>query len=313
MEKTIAWVQSKSDELTPFKQSDSIFDKIEFRLNNLNDFSLETSFILEQLKDSKNISPEIKCVPNFLNIKENTGLNEEEIAISFILREQSLNLFEKIHSLERPYSGAPVKLDILNKLSGSGEFTIELIAHPTSSKERGFRVAQSHASIIAKKIIKVSSIKDNINFPIKDKDPADFEDVSLPEGTIFHINWLSEDISQKIDDMLEIWLNTKYEAKWKSLDGSNSKSTLGDLFVQDLHAKILFEMVYKVAGSKDLDGIPNENGSLFLGVKTYLESIGKDIQEIQSLLDRPDGMSRLRILTEEHTKQFNLFNKVDKW
>jgi len=304
----INWHASETVNIEPFRVAPAAFSGSGIRLSGSEDFSQSETVELESLAEWNESQPELLIDIDARQLAEQTGVAEDELLVSLVIRDRSLNRF--FHSVSWPLSEiplSPVSLDLYLKDSSWGEkIDICLYLTPKSARHRGERVASSRGAVLGKKVFRCRHDLAGSNFPKRWVSPAELEEAGYGKETLFAIHWRGTNLNAPPQDLFQVWLNEELKAQYLALDAGDKA---GQLLQRMIAAEILTELVLQVLRDET---DPDSLDGLIQVVSDALQKVTRmELPQLREEFQKPNGFSKVRAWVHDVVDVNTAFSRLN--
>ncbi len=287
-EPRVSWSANETESIEPFKTFSKGLELCALRLRTSESFNqAETRVITPDFWTDFN--PAVRVCANVDELAAATGLEDDDILVSVLIRDRELNKFSRVYqcnAYELP--AEPVELaDAWSNFSQSDRVDVSVVATPTETADRGSGVASHKADVVARRTFKLRTMTQSPKIPVRWVPPEDFEQQGVSGDTVWLINWLREDLEHPPVETVEILLNEDLREAFQVLDNDEEVAELircemaaaifselatraigeGDKPIEETGLrKVMFEQLSNVSGLNEDEILARRDRANFLGV-----------------------------------------------
>lgn len=221
----------------PFETFDRLFDDCKMSVSNDEGFLTNQNIMVEEDIDCLQLAIKFdkqKIPPNLVSDFSNLVVNV------FFKDLQGSKNFQKLYSKKiEEIEYLVVDLEPLvptNFLVGEPEILLVLVNEGASSRyER-----------LAKKTFKFFNARQALSFPRVYRSAEEFEEAGFYRDAPFAIKWIGEDLDKPINQLIELWLNSKHELQLETFglsDQGFAKTMMGVCVIQEILYKVITKSI----------------------------------------------------------------------
>ena len=290
----INWKATERCVTPPVPSSHRSLTNVKLRLEKNENPTSNEVFHIEQSQDWNRFTPELFLNIDSATLLSDTNLQQDEIAVSVIVRDRDLGRFEKVQGwcLDKLPEDAWSLSQALERFSRSVRLDVSVVVTPRESILSAQSVPLSKGTVLAAKTFKIRSPSRAFDFPFKFVAPEQMEQQpGLDRNTVCYVHWHGEDVHRAPSELIEVWLNKEYEDKFRALSGRHADA-VKDHIGRNIAAHIYADVLSHVLSSEE-DG--EEPTSLLAIVRNVVEQeLEMSLDELRSIYHRgPEGRSRL--------------------
>ena len=291
---SINWKARERCVTPPVPSSHRSLANVKLRLDTNEYPTSDEVFNIEQSQDWNRFTPELFVDIDLAMLLSDTNLQQDDIAISVIVRDRDLGRFEKVQEwcLDNLPEDAWSLSQALERFSRSVRLDVSVVATPRASIRGAQSVPLPKGTVLAAKTFKIRSPSRAFDFPFKFVAAEEMaQQPGLDRNTVCYVHWHGEDVHRAPSDLIEVWLNKEYEDKFRVLSGRQA-GTIEDHIGRNIAAHVYADVLTHVLSS-DEDG--EEPTSLVAIVGNVVEQeLEMSLDELRSIYRQgPEGRSRL--------------------
>ena len=287
------WKATERCLTTPVASSDRSLQNVKFRLTLNESLSSEEARRIEEPQEWHRCNPELLISVEMDNLIADTGLPQNSMVLSAIVRDRELGKFKRIGewSLDMLPDDIVSLSEELEKFSCSTRLDIVVVVSPLGALQNKDSISIPPGTILACKVFKIRSATQGIDFPIRFVDPDEMIKEGFSRKTVCCVRWRGEDISRSPSELIEVWLNKDLEDKFRALSARHGGAA-ADHIARSIGAQVCANVFAHVLES---DEDSDEPESLVNIVKAMIErELGLTMERARQIYQEgPDGRSRL--------------------
>ena len=290
----INWKATERCVTPPVPSSHRSLANVKLRLDANEHPTSDEVFHIEQSQDWNRFTPELFVNIDLATLLSDTNLQQDDIAVSVIVRDRDLGRFEKVQEwcLDNLPEDAWSLSQALERFSRSERLDVSVVATPRASILGAQSVPLPKGTVLAAKTFKIRSPSSAFDFPFKFVEPEQMEQqLGLNRNTVCYVHWHGEDVHRAPSELIEVWLNKEFEDKFRVLSGKHA-GTVEDHIGRNIAAHVYADVLSHVLSSEE-DG--EEPTSLVAIVGHLVEKeLEMSLDDLRSIYHQgPDGRSRL--------------------
>ena len=271
---TQVWHVSESRPIWPYRYSTQALSSIGLRLFSHEDLSKEDPWVTDfEYGDlpQENLKPEFHFDVDLAVVEEETGLGRQDILMSVLVRDPSLQAVWVAQSwtLEEIPATWNLPNEILDRLGWQRNITLEVILSPRQHLDAESQIAHSPGDVVARRAFVIRINDSGEDFPIQEVSPEYFLERGFPKRTVWIIDWSGVDqdvLDGPVSEALTVILNRDECERLLRLSSGN---TLGNALWASWSSEILTEIC--VVALENADEAPKNKNSLLASVCDTLQ------------------------------------------
>ena len=291
----VNWKATERCVTTPIPLSHQSFANVKFRLDPNESPTVDDVRHIEGPQDWDRFTPELFVDINVPRLVSDTTLAPDNIAISVIVRDRDLGRFERVHEwgLDNLPDDAWSLSPALKRFSRSVRLDVTLVATPRASAIGSAPTPMPKGTVLAAKTFRVRAPNPGLDFPFKFVPPEKMaEQPGLHRGTVCYVHWVGDDLHRAPSDLIEVWLNTEFEDKFRALSARRIDAA-ADHIGRNIAAQVWADVLTHVLALES-DEDTDEPGSLVAMVSDLVRrELELSLDDLRSIYRRPHGPSRL--------------------
>ena len=291
---SINWKATERYVTTPVPSSQRSLANVKFRLDGNEDPTCDEVFHIGTQQDWVRFNPELFVDVDVAELVSDTGLEQDDIVVSVIIRDRDLGRFEAVKEwrLDDLPEDAWSLDDSLERFSRSLRLDVSVVATPRVSVTGADATPIPKGTLLAVKTFKIRSPSRALDFPFRIVEPEEMaKQRGLNRDTVVYVHWRGEDVNRTPSELLEVWLNKEFEDKFRVLNGRHGGSIV-DHIGRNIAAQVYADVLTHVLGS---DEGAEEPTSLVAIVGNLVErKLEMSIDELREIYrNGPGGRSKL--------------------
>lgn len=295
------WLRTESRTVRPFRYSDDLLRKTGIRLYPEDEFVTD-DVLNKNDYDFERLAPEIRVDFNPDYLKEQLGLEQDQLRLIVSLEDKALKLTMMARSMtiEECMASETIQIpsSVFKKLSWAGETKISIAIVLSNDRKADLGEATSAGNWLALKEVSIVRERDTATFPIEIVSGDWFKNHNLPFETTYYVELLTDDFNQPCDqlfDMVKVYVNEAVNQVLARAEDSSAGRALVRNIYCDTAATILSRGFENLDQGEEL----LQNGILQVAVKRLSDATGFDSKVITKMAkEASSGASKLRALLQ---------------
>lgn len=273
------WRRTESRVLEPFRRSKHALEACRFAPTSSHQPTADQEmFILSEDQIRSELAPKFQLTFNTQVLEKEVDCGSADLQANLVIRDQSFKRYSLLGSWnlqECPseYTVSPEELKGHSTVRGL-DFSISLTLRRGLKRE--FGRPYHLGSEIATRTFSVRREFDEPQFPIVFRDAEYFKGIGLPETTLWHVQFFTEEYDRKVEEVLEVCLNKSAELNLRKM---TERNVAGNLFITSLSTEIFFTICHKVFSS-DLPAPQEQDGLLHQLIEKMQQRGGMDAKSL---------------------------------
>lgn len=254
---TFNWQASEACVSIPYPSSNRSLAGIKLRLDTNDRPTEEEERRIECVEDWDRLVPELVLDVDNKALTDDTGLSADEVIVSVIIRDRDFNKFERVAAWslgDLPQDTWPL-LGIRNRFSRSARLDVAIVATPNVSVLSHEAAAIPQGAVVAAKTFKIRVPGRGLDLPVVLVEPSVIEEQGLDRNTVCFVRWKGEDIQRPAADLIEVWLNSELEDKFRALSSERADAEAKHI-AQNIAAHVYANVLAYVLSVDDAEAEP---------------------------------------------------------
>ena len=295
------WLRTEARTVRPFRYSEDLLKNSGIRLYPEDDF-VDGDVINKDGFDLARLAPEIRLDFNPDEIKEQLGLEQEQVRLIISLEDKALKqtLLVRNMTIEECTANEIIEIPpaVCRRLSWVGVTKILISLVLASDRKADLGEATLAGNWLARKEITIAKPHDSATFPIEIVPGEWFKGRGLPTETTYYVEILSDDLNQpceQLPEMVRVYVNEAVNQVLARAEDSPAGRALVRSIYCDTAAMILSHGFGNLDDGEEL----LQNGILEVVVQRLAEATGLELPAITRMSKEPgSGAGKLRALLQ---------------
>jgi hypothetical protein len=304
---TKPWFRRISRTVRPFKFSNEILANVQFRINDIEDYSDIESICISDINLDA-INPSFKLHINEKEIEETLDLSIKDLNLIVSINDSVVKRIDLIfnENLEKLNLDSddnyvieiPPSEVIKYSWSNKTKITIALVLNESKETRLGKPYLKGHW--LSRKDFSLVHTVNAPKFNFQVIKPEQFKDMGLPSDTCYYISINGDDLNmprEEFQEVIKVYISEPINNFLAKNDSNPHGKTLSHIIAYDLAATILSYGFSNLPEDHEIQ----ENSILHAAAFNLSKEVGKDIREIKAWAKEP-GATKLRSVYQSQMK-----------